>query len=71
MNASVSNAYLIALPIVIAFVGVKAAVPITVTVVSILLFYVTVITFLLEYCIDLYRTLISIHCGALFLVLIN
>jgi predicted permease len=49
MNASVSNSYLIALPILIALFGIKATVPVTVTAVAVMLFYVPVITFLLEY----------------------
>ena len=49
MNASISNSYLIALPILIALFGVKATVPITVTAISVFLFYVPLVTFFLEY----------------------
>jgi malonate transporter and related proteins len=49
MNASVSNTYLIALPILIALFGIKATVPVTVTAIVVMLFYVPVVTLLLEY----------------------
>jgi malonate transporter len=49
MNASFSNSYFIALPILIAVFGIKAVVPVTVTAIAIMLFYIPVMTFLLEY----------------------